>query len=264
MTWVPAGAPSTRLGSTSDGIVASRYGSLAELAVLGRVEGPLEVIDAGRDDDPPTQPALGVVTVAGRAEPGQAAQGQADLRHGPRRPDVGGPPAHPGPDLDRVEQGGQDPLRIRAGHDDPCPDLLARGQPNAGGPAVGGRDRRDLGLGPDLASGGANGLRQRRRTGRRVRRGRRRSGRPLRRRCRRESVRKTAARPGRPRTHRGVVDAPGREDATERVGVERLGDEVGDGHRQDPQDRPGVALAEAAEPSPEAQAGQRVRRRPAT
>ena len=71
MTCVPAGAPSTRLGSTSDGIVASRYGASLEPAVLGGVERPLEVVDARGDDDPAPEPALGVR--ARRRRPGSGA-----------------------------------------------------------------------------------------------------------------------------------------------------------------------------------------------
>ncbi len=49
-----------------------------------------------------------------------------------------------------------------------------------------------------------------------------------------------SGRAGRPRPHRGVADAAPGDRGPDRVGLERFGDEVGDGHRQDPQDRPGV------------------------
>ena len=137
MTCVPAFAPSTRLGSTSDGIVASRYGASLEPAVLRRVERPLEVIDPRGDDDPAAEAPLGLRPVAGRGEPGQLAEGEGDRRDRPRRPDVRGPPAEPGPDDHGIEQRRQDALGVRAGDDDPRRDLLARREPHAGHPPVG-------------------------------------------------------------------------------------------------------------------------------
>ena len=46
----PLCAPSTRLGSTSEGMVASMIG-VSEGPLFGSVEGPLDSIDAGSDDD---------------------------------------------------------------------------------------------------------------------------------------------------------------------------------------------------------------------
>ena len=50
MTCVPAFAPATSDGSTSDGIVASRTGLLGDPAVLRRVERALHVVDRRRPD----------------------------------------------------------------------------------------------------------------------------------------------------------------------------------------------------------------------
>ena len=65
-------------------------------------------------------------------------------------------------------------------------------------------------------------------------------------------------RAGRPRPHRRVLDGPGRDRPPHRVALERLGDVVGDRHRQRARRLPARLLAEPAERVPELHAVQRV------
>ncbi len=123
--------------------------------------------------------------------------------------------------------------------------------------AVPGRDRRDVGAAADLRAG-------------RLRRCRKRIGQRARpahgehRLAGRSAVvagriaEEDRGRARRPRPDRAVLDpAPG-DRRLDRIGLERLGDEVRDRHRQDPQDRMGIALAEAAERPTQLQARERI------
>jgi hypothetical protein len=62
----------------------------------------------------------------------------------------------------------------------------------------------------------------------------------------------------RPRPHRRVLHAAPRQCRLQRVGLERLGNEIGYGHRQDTQDRVCVVATQPAKAPPERQAEQRV------
>ncbi len=66
-------------------------------------------------------------------------------------------------------------------------------------------------------------------------------------------------RPGRPRSHRGVLDAAPGDRRTNRVRLERFGHEVCDGHGEDAGDRPPVVTAQASERSAKLEPGERIR-----
>ena len=72
---------------------------LGEAAVLGVVEGQLELVEPGGDDDPSSQ-AL-VVDAADRRKP---VRHEGHLRHYSGRADVIGPPAQRRADLGGVEE----------------------------------------------------------------------------------------------------------------------------------------------------------------
>ena len=118
-TCVPAGAPSTSDGSTSDGIVASRTGSSETRPYFDASNARSIASMPGRDDDPAAEQRL--VVAAGGGEPRQPVEDEVDLRHDARRPVVAGPPEHRRPDGDRVAQPDERPLRVEPADDGRAP-----------------------------------------------------------------------------------------------------------------------------------------------
>ena len=97
---------------------ASRSGA----PVLGGVEGTLDGIDAGRDDDPTPQRAR--VVACGR-KVGVPGEDEVDLGDHARLADVAGAPAHRRPDRDRIDELDQGPSGIGARNHRACLDGLA-------------------------------------------------------------------------------------------------------------------------------------------
>ncbi len=118
-------------------------------------------------------------------------------------------------------------------------------------------DRADLGVGSDLDAGFARGRLEGCRQCARATAGEDRlTGRsPI---VARRVGEQHGGRARRPRPHRGVLDAAPGDRRLERIGLERLGHEIGDRHRQDAGDRPAVIAPEATERPPELEPGESV------
>src|SRR6185503_11282955 len=224
-------------------------------AVLRGVERPLDRIDPRRGQDPPPEEL--VVGAVRRWERRPSIEDEVDLGDDAGRPVVAGPPTQGRADRDGIRELEEGPFRIQPGHDDRGRDLLTRGEGDAGDAVVARRDRGDARATADL--GTRRPSRRSERLGQRPRPADREDRLP-----RRSAVvaGRVAEEDGRgargPRAEERVADAPPGDRRANGIGLERLGDEVGNRHRQDPQARVGVVLAKPPERSPELQSGQGV------
>ena len=103
---------------------------IAQRAVLPAVEGPLDVIDPRRDDDPPGQP----LWIVDAGELGSSRQAQLDDGGRARRADVPGAPPEPRAGLLGVEPAREHGLRVDAARHHGGLDLLARREGDARDP----------------------------------------------------------------------------------------------------------------------------------
>ena len=218
-----------------------------QAAVLRRVVGALHVVEPGRaDEDAAAQAERRVVVGPGRREVRQLRQPQVHLRDAPRRADVARAPAQVRAELHGRQQVEQRPLRIETRRHDPRPELVARGERHARRPTVAGRDGRDLAPGPDLRPmpAGSRGERIRYRAGTAAREDRLAGGATV---AASRVGEQDRGRAHREHAHGRVEDPARRDDGSDGLGLEPVGDVVGDRHRQDAQELARVVGSEPLE-----------------